>query len=209
MDRRHEILAAAAEVFAQHGFLGATTRRIAEAAGVNEVTIFRIFGSKEVLIREAMQHDTVSVGITTLPAVPVDPVRELTAWSEAFITHLRLRSSIIRKTMSEIEERPEIGLCASHVPKRASAALCQYFDALKREGLAAEDFDSLTAAAVLMGAIFGDAMGRGMMPEVMPQPEGKAAEMYTIFLLRAIGVTAQNGSTRNRSKRKQTKQLSN
>lgn len=205
MDRRHEILAAAAEVFAQHGFLGSTTRRIAEAAGVNEVTIFRYFGSKDVLLREAMQHVTQSIGIHQLPASPADPERELTAWSEAFIKHLRLRSSIIRKTMSEIEERPEIGICASHVPKLASADLCAYLDALKREGIATGEFESRTAAAMLMGAIFADAMGREMMPEVYPQPESEAARKYSVLLLRAVGVEATDGSARKSNQSKQGK----
>ena len=209
MDRRHEILLAASEVFAQYGFLGATTRRIAEAAGVNEVTLFRYFGSKDTLLLEAMQHVTQSIGITELPAQPIDPVGELTAWSEAFIKHLRLRSSIIRKTMSEIEEHPEIGSCASHVPKRASADLCAYLDALKREGLATRDFESKTAAAMLMGAIFGDAMGRGMMGEIYPEPADKAASMYATFLLRAVGVDAESTTRKNGPKRnRETKQLS-
>ena len=209
MDRRHEILLAAAEVFAQYGFLGATTRRIAEAAGVNEVTLFRYFGSKDTLLLEAMQHVTQSIGITELPTAPVDPVGELTAWSEAFIKHLRLRSSIIRKTMSEIEEHPEIGSCASHVPKRASADLCTYLDTLKREGLATAEFDSKTAAAMLMGAIFGDAMGRGMMGEIYPEPADKAASMYAVFLLRAVGVDTNSAARKNGSKRnKVAKQLS-
>lgn len=209
MDRRHEILVAAAEVFAQYGFLGATTRRIAEAAGVNEVTLFRYFGSKDTLLLEAMQHVTQSIGITELPTQPIDPVGELTAWSEAFIKHLRLRSSIIRKTMSEIEEHPEIGICASHVPKRASADLCAYLDALKREGLATADFESKTAAAMLMGAIFGDAMGRGMMGDIYPEPADKAASMYARFLLRAVGVDAESMTRKNGSKRnRETKQLS-
>ncbi len=201
MERRQEILAAAAGVFAQYGFLGATTRRIAEAAGVNEVTLFRYFGSKETLLLEAMQHNTLSSGITELPATPVDPVQELTVWSEAFISHLRLRSSMIRKTMSEIEEHPEIGICASHVPKRASADLCAYLDALKREGFTSEEFDSKTASAMLMGAIFGDAMGRGMMGDIYPEPAEKAASFYAIFLLRAVGVVEESASRKNGSKR--------
>lgn len=201
MDRRQEILAAAAGVFAQYGFLGATTRRIAEAAGVNEVTLFRYFGSKETLLLEAMQHNTQSTGITELPAIPVDPVQELTVWSEAFIEHLRLRSSIIRKTMSEIEEHPEIGICASHVPKRASASLCAYLDALKRERLTTEEFDSKTASAMLMGAIFGDAMGRDMMGDIYPEPAEEAATMYATFLLRAVGVAGATASRKNGSKR--------
>src|SRR5690349_4899266 len=119
MNRRDEILNAAACVFAQHGFRGSTTRRIADAAGVNEITLFRQFGSKEALIREAMRHMTQSTGLSELPEAPVDPEAELSGWSEGFINHLRLQSSIIRKTMGEMEERPEMGENASYVPRKA------------------------------------------------------------------------------------------
>ena len=60
---------------------------------------------------------------------------------------------------------------------------------------------------MLMGAIFADAMGREMMPDVYPQPAEKAAQMYTRLLLRAIGV--ENGARRTTNKQtKRTKQLS-
>ena len=207
MNRRNEILAAAAEVFAHHGFRGSTTRRIADAAGVNEITIFRQFGSKEALLREAMKYMTESSGLVALPEIPSDPELELTGWSEAYIQHLRLRSSIIRKTMGEIEERPEMSECASSVPIQASSELCKYLLALRKQGWTSEKFDPTTAAAMLMGAIFADAMGRGMMPDVFPQPEGKAAHMYTVLLLRALGV--ETGSRRTTTKQpKRTKQLS-
>ena len=206
MDSRNEIINAACQVFARLGFRGCTTRRIADAAGVNEVTIFRQFGSKEALIREAMKR-THSVDLAPLPDVPTNPERELTSWSESFIQHLRLRSSIIRKTMSEMEERPEMCECASYVPKQASTVLCHYLTALKRQGRTAEKFEAKTASAMLMGAIFADAMGREMMPDVYPQPQEKAAQMYTRLLLRAIGV--ENGSRRTTNRQtKRTKQLS-
>jgi len=194
---RDEILNAAAGVFAQHGFRGSTTRRIADAAGVNEITIFRQFGSKEALIREAMQHLTQSANLATLPETPVDPEQELTEWSEAFIQHLRLRSSIIRKTMSEIEERPEMSECASYVPRQASSELCDYLTVLKREGMIRGDFEPKTAAAMLMGAIFADAMGRDMMPDVYPQPMSEAAHMYSELLLRALSVENRSARSTN------------
>jgi AcrR family transcriptional regulator len=207
MTRRDEILAAAADIFAQHGFRGSTTRRIADAAGVNEITIFRQFGSKEALLREAMKHMTQSVGLNSLPEIPTDPEKELTRWSESFIEHLRLRSSIIRKTMGEMEERPEMSKCASYVPTQASNDLCIYLTALWEQGRATAPFDPRTAAAMLMGSIFADAMGREMMPDVYPQPPEKAAQMYTQLLLRAIGV--ENGSAKATSKQtRRTKQLS-
>jgi hypothetical protein len=121
--------------------------------------------------------------------------------------HLRLRNSIIRKTMSEIEERPDMSECASIVPKRASNELCLYLAALKRGGWIAEKFDSKSAAAMLMGAIFSDAMGRDMMPEVFPQPAERAARMYTRLLLRALGVENRQRKTTSKQT-KRPKQLS-
>ncbi len=47
---RQLLLAAAARVFARDGLEGATTRSISREAGVNEVTLFRNFGTKEHLI---------------------------------------------------------------------------------------------------------------------------------------------------------------
>ena len=55
MDIRDRILDAAKKVYAQHGFRGATTRLIAIEAGVNEVTLFRTFGSKAALFEALMQ----------------------------------------------------------------------------------------------------------------------------------------------------------
>jgi AcrR family transcriptional regulator len=50
---RDRLLAAAAEVFAEKGFRGATTRDIAERAGITEPMLFRHFGSKTALFEEA------------------------------------------------------------------------------------------------------------------------------------------------------------
>ena len=54
MATRQSLLDVTAKLYAEHGWLGTTTRRIAEAAGVNEVTLFRQFGSKEGLLLEAI-----------------------------------------------------------------------------------------------------------------------------------------------------------
>src|SRR5450631_4644674 len=48
---------AALAVLAQRGYAGATTRRIAEQAGVNEATLFRRFGDKRQLILAAIHAD--------------------------------------------------------------------------------------------------------------------------------------------------------
>jgi hypothetical protein len=71
-----------------------------------------------------------------------------------------------------------------------------------------EKFEPKTAAAMLMGAIFADAMGRDMMPDVYPQPQQKAAQMYTRLLLRAVGIGNGNGARRITKAARKSKQLS-
>lgn len=55
---RTRILKAATEVFATAGIAGATTREIARIAGVNEVTLFRHFQSKEQLLGAVVENVT-------------------------------------------------------------------------------------------------------------------------------------------------------
>jgi AcrR family transcriptional regulator len=50
-ERRRRILEAVIPVFAEKGFHGATTRELAEAAGVSEALLYRHFPSKESLFR--------------------------------------------------------------------------------------------------------------------------------------------------------------
>ena len=67
MEIRDRILEAAKRVYAKHGFRGATTRLIAIEADVNEVTIFRTFGSKAALFDALMQSH---VAHSPLPVLP-------------------------------------------------------------------------------------------------------------------------------------------
>jgi AcrR family transcriptional regulator len=188
MDTRTVILNAAVQVFSQHGFRGSTTRRIADAAEVNEVTIFRYFGSKEALLQEALKGSDAGVFSSPLPHDPVDPALELTRWCTAVVSHLRSRSSVIRKCMGEMEERPELTARAAEVPTRATNELCEYFARLKDCGFTDHDFDATVAASMLIAALFHDAMGREMMPDLYPRPAEKAPEQYARLILHAVGV---------------------
>ena len=77
MDTRTAILNAAVQVFSQHGFRGSTTRRIADAAAVNEVTIFRYFGSKEALLQEAIMSSEEQAFLSSLPGEPINPLARI------------------------------------------------------------------------------------------------------------------------------------
>jgi AcrR family transcriptional regulator len=53
-DRRPAIAEAVIPVFARHGFAGATTKKLAEAAGVSEALLYKYFPSKEAIYQEIL-----------------------------------------------------------------------------------------------------------------------------------------------------------
>jgi AcrR family transcriptional regulator len=187
MNVRDQLLVAAARIYAEGGYHGATTRRIAAAAGVNEITLFRHFGSKDVLLREALARCG-GDGAELLPEDPADPVHELTEWSRSHFRDLQARAPLIRTTLGEFAERP--GLVAPEIscPVRAAQALASYLERLKRCGLAAAQFDGAVAATMLMGVVFSDAIGRDIVPEMYTTEPERALTEYVTLFLRGIGV---------------------
>ena len=197
MISREKLIDAAATVYAVSGYRGATTRRIADEAGVNEITIFRLFGTKAALIDEALRTRGLvrPSSMPTLPAEPVDPERELAEWCGAHLERLRADRSLIRKTMSEHEERPGAAPCVIGCCGEAAHELRDYMRRLRLRGLTSYEptsprdvkVDPYAAGAMLMAALLADAMGRDVMPEMYPQPAERAPVMYVRCFLRAIG----------------------
>ena len=60
VERRHQLLDTALEIFSRKGFDGTTTKEIAAAAGVTEAIIFRHFASKLALYTAVLDHFTQS-----------------------------------------------------------------------------------------------------------------------------------------------------
>lgn len=201
-DNRARILEAAARVYAQHGYRGATTRRIAEEAGVNEITVFRHFGNKGTLLDCVAHECGISESVPPLPARPADPEAELTAWIQARMAHNRGMRQLILQTMSELEARPDMAPCVGHGPVDAANQLRDYIVRLRRHGrldvgtgTGLRPLEVNAAVAMLMSASFTDAMSRDMMPEMFPSPPEKAAGAYVRVFLRAIGFRAPRPAT--------------
>jgi AcrR family transcriptional regulator len=198
---RHRILEAAARVYAQYGFRGATTRLIATEAGVNEVTLFRTFGSKALLLQEMMQAQVSATAAPTLGSDIVDPAAAITAWCATTIQYLRGHAHLIRKTIAEAEERPEAACQACEGPNTAGASLTLYVEHLREEGLADADADVDVAVSMFMSAMFGDALYRDVMPKSFPQPAEDAPARYVHTFLRAVGFRASSLPARSRPAR--------
>jgi AcrR family transcriptional regulator len=188
MDVREKLLSAALKVFEEAGSRGATTRRIAAEAGVNEITLFRHFGSKASLMSEALACASQGPVECCLPAEPADPAGELLAFSRGGYQHLRRNAAMIRTAMGEMEQAPDAARCVAANPARVHEQLKGYLARLQERGLASRDWDPHAASSMLMGSLFSDAMGRDMMPDKYPYSEADAPDHYVSLFLRAIGV---------------------
>lgn len=186
METRQRILQAALEAYGQKGFRGATTRRIASLAGVNEVTIFRHFGSKQALLTEALRDQSPGAPVAVLPAVPSDPVRELSGWTEAHLRSLAARGQALRAAMGDIEERPELADGSVMLQKMALAELTAYLERIRTRGHARSPVDINAAASMLIATLFADATSGSAGPGG-PRLEERA-HAYATVVLTALGV---------------------
>lgn len=102
------ILDAAVATMAEHGYAGATTRQIAAAAAVNEVTLFRKFGSKANLLREAMLRELAvfeeAGGARYTGDVHAD-LQRIVALYQGLIGR---RGRLVPALVSELPRRPEL-----------------------------------------------------------------------------------------------------
>ncbi|MEC5148658.1 TetR/AcrR family transcriptional regulator [Cryobacterium sp. GrIS_2_6] len=70
--RREQILAAASRVFGERGYSGATTDQVAQAAGISQPYVVRMFGTKENLFLEVVARALDKL-ITTFRGVLAEP----------------------------------------------------------------------------------------------------------------------------------------
>jgi AcrR family transcriptional regulator len=196
LDNRSRIIEAAARVYAAHGYRGATTRRIAEEAGVNEVTLFRQFGSKSALL-DAMVEECLGMRHVGLPEVPNDPEAELTLWVTAHMRDLVAKRDLLQHVMRDTAEHPDHATCATQGPAAAADQLRAYVVQLRRHGWLDTDpvteatvLDVSAAVTMLMAAFFVDAMDRVMMPSLFTTPAAEAPRSYVRVFLRGIGLRA-------------------
>lgn len=199
MSIREQLLGAALQVYAEAGSRGATTRRIAEVAGVNEVTLFRHFGSKDALIRGALDWCAERALAIRLPPSPSDPGRELGEFCLAHHRGMFEIRALIRKTMAEFEEHPDATAMARHITEGVEQELRSYLERLRVAGLADGEWTPAAATSMLMGVLFADAIGRDCMPERYPRPADESVAEYVSLFLRAIGAHQRRAPSASRS----------
>lgn len=192
MSTKDALLEVTARLFACHGWRGTTTRRIAEAAGVNEVTVFRHFRSKEALLGEAIQ--TISQEVHPgggLPATPGHLRPELLEWSLGLHTRLRQHGPLILACLAEFADHPELAPVACAGALDSFDDLVRYLEAARRLGSIDDAALIEPAVMMLMNAVFMDAVTRDVVDTPRPVLESEAIANFVDLTLRALGASEE------------------
>jgi AcrR family transcriptional regulator len=75
-ERRLQILRKAVSLFSQRGFVGTTTKEIAQAAGVSEAMVFRHFATKQELYSAILDHKACSGDAMNPEAMVAEALQE-------------------------------------------------------------------------------------------------------------------------------------
>jgi AcrR family transcriptional regulator len=138
---------AALQVLAERGYAGATTRRIAEAAGVNEVTLFRRFGDKRQLVLAAIHADIdrlANDGLTATGDLEADLIRVVEYYSGLY----EHRDGLVGTLLLEGARSPDVAALIAE-PLGAMSRLGEIFTAYQRSGQMIEEPTEFAVQALL------------------------------------------------------------
>lgn len=157
-DTNDKILEATIEIIKKKGLKAATTRAIAVNAGVNEVTIFRNFGSKKGIIKALIEKCSYSPSFSKVlkERVVWDLEADLYMLAKQYyqIANQNHDLIVIMISLMGTGHFPELQREMVNIPRQLKGDLHQYFTTMKEKG---KIIDTNIEAQVMtfIGAHFG------------------------------------------------------
>jgi AcrR family transcriptional regulator len=190
---KRRILAAAELVFSRDGFQGATTRRIAREAGVNEVTLFRHFNTREQLLRATLEYGCEAFDVLVEPEEICRG--ELFGGLEGYIRDIysvvQQREAIVRAFIVEARLLPEsIRLSLQEFMLTRKARFVALLQRAQQGGFVRKEVDVSAAADFIRDAIHS-AMLRHTLYDTDPETVDAHLRVVTDIFYR--GIKASDG----------------
>lgn len=164
------ILTAAADLFAERGYRGTTTRAIAERAGVNEVTLFRRFASKKGILQglgEMWAKSMAGFAVGDI-ADPTDVAGTLKALARMEVDQATRFGAVSMRLAMDAAVTPEVAEVMAGGPGENREGLASYLADRQRAGVLradihssvlAEGFFLLTSTLVMSRQLLGSGSG--------------------------------------------------
>jgi AcrR family transcriptional regulator len=177
---RQRIIAAAMQLFGQTGYSQASTRAIAEAAGVNEVTLFRHFGNKKNLLMACIEaHNAAGFSATFETLLTGDYAQDILGMARLQIQDTLANMDILRLLLCESRAVPELRKALLAGGRSNLNRLSRYFQRQIEAGVIRPDihpevlasaFDSLFSSNVLFETLFLDSLSPRLPAEEVFRP---------------------------------------
>lgn len=180
-----KVLDAASRLFAERGYQATTTRAIADAAGVNEVTVFRTFGNKQGILRAIGErlaaaqagHVARGLGGTDVRATLRELARQEVAnglAEGALVTRLAFEAGSVAEVAEVFADGPSSNLdgLAGYLAEAQAAGRLR--DDVPARTIA-EAFFALTSSFVITRTVLGGAVED---PEVLDATVGDLFELF-------------------------------
>ncbi|MBG9734850.1 TetR/AcrR family transcriptional regulator [Paenibacillus alvei] len=155
LDSKSRLMLAAIDLMAEKGYKGVSTKEIASAAGVSEMTLFRNFGSKLNLLENAVERYHYSVEMTRIfnETVTWDLRKDLLGISQMYHEIMDRNRKLFLIVLRD-DELIEIREKAQKHPRKLLELLTQYFTDMQSRNRMIQ-IDAETQAITFMWMNYG------------------------------------------------------
>jgi AcrR family transcriptional regulator len=172
---RGRIISAALDLIAERGVRGATTRRIAERARVNEVTLFRHFDTKSNLIFEALGTVAESFADLGTGALDEDDLKKaLTTLARNYSGAVREHFGALIRLIPQARVDDDVRAAVAPTMQKTAARLVAFFESQQRAGHLRADAPPQALAVDFMGPL----LARGLTGGLLGLDDGFEPEAY-------------------------------
>ncbi|MDA8440840.1 MAG: TetR/AcrR family transcriptional regulator [Peptococcaceae bacterium] len=169
-DTRKRLIKVALEEFAQSGYKGASTRSISERAGVNDVTLFRHFGSKLGLLKAAVLYAVEQLKVPNDVEFYLEfPMREgLSKIISDYAEQLSSLSELITLGMAESFSHPDVAEKIKKLMWEKRSTIVEYLErAAAQDRL--QDIDIPVIAHVVLASLYYNSLIKRRAPQEITQ----------------------------------------
>jgi AcrR family transcriptional regulator len=187
-DTKKRLLEATLKLISEKGYMGATTREIAQQAGVTELTLFRHFGSKEKLFKELLGSYTFLPRLKELiPELDGLSSREaLELIATHFLLTLKERKAMVKIMYSEYTTYPEnIREVYNKFILEMRTTMAAYFEGLQQQGMLRKNISPAMTAKMFLWILFSYFRSEEIMQSTGMKKaamEKQVREMIDIFM---------------------------
>ena len=188
-----KVFQAVLQTVVKHGYSGATTKQMADAAHISEVTLFRKYGSKLQLVKRAISNLIYQADFGSVVQYTGDVQADLLKVAWAYQDTIALHGRFVAALFSEVSRNPELADLLEH-PLGLFYAVGRLLAQYQAVGVLRQEHP-LHAAAALLGPLLYAEMLRSTIPQEN-LPSHDLQNYVTNFLGgRCAGLNKVNGPT--------------